>query len=55
MELAEEAERHGDGHGFFDIDVEALDVVGAEDGEEGIVVGVELGGDVSLDGIGGEE
>lgn len=42
--MAEEAEGHGDGDGFFDVDVEALDVVLAEHGQEGVVVGVELGG-----------
>lgn len=42
VELAEQAEGHGDGDGFFDVDVEALDVVFAEHGEEGVVVGVEL-------------
>jgi U3 small nucleolar ribonucleoprotein component len=43
VQLAQKAEGHGDGDGFFDVDVEALDVVFAEDGEEGVVVGVELG------------
>ena len=42
VELAKEAKGHGDGDGFFDVDVEALDVVFAEHGEEGVVVGVEL-------------
>jgi hypothetical protein len=42
VQLAQKAEGHGDGDGFFDVDVEALDVVFAEDGEEGVVVGVEL-------------
>jgi hypothetical protein len=41
--LAEQAEGHGDWDGFFDVDVEALDVVFAQDGEEGVVVGAELG------------
>jgi len=42
VQLAEQAEGHADGDGFFDVDVEALDVVFAEDGEEGVVVGFEL-------------
>jgi hypothetical protein len=40
--LAEEAEGHGDGDGFFDVEVEALNVVFAEHGDERVVVGVEL-------------
>ena len=42
VQLAQQAKWHGDWDGFFDVDVDALDFVFAQDGEEGVVVGVEL-------------
>lgn len=44
VQLAEEAEGRGEGDALFDVEVEALDFVFLQDGDEGVVVGVELGG-----------